>query len=55
MLKINLKNERTDTTRLATYVCAAADKTCFAPFVSVSDRTQEEVSFAKARFEALNS
>ena len=55
MLKINLKNESTDTTRLATYVCAAADKTCFAPFASVGDKTQEEVRQASARFDALNS
>ena len=55
MLKINLKNERIDTTRLATYVCAAADKTCLAPFVSVSDNTQDDVRQASARFEALNS
>ena len=55
MLKINLKNERIDITRLATYVCAAADKTCLAPFVSVSDNTQDDVRQASARFEALNS
>ena len=55
MLKINLKNDKTETTRLATYVWAAADKTCFAPFASVGESTQEEVRHASARFEASNS
>lgn len=53
--KINLKKDKIDTTKAATYVWAAAFKTTFAPLTSVSSNmpalTREDI----ALLEALNS
>ena len=54
-LSTNRRSERIETTSPATYVCAAAESTCFAPFTSVVSSVQDAVRFASARFDASNS